>query len=158
MSKVAHSAGLWLKPALSYQFSRRSRQMLGGPPMHAICCRLFQSASSSSVSVFCTYSIADKSPASSLTMLCLETQTVRRPCLTTFSSQSQRRSPLEPSQSSHDKSVALGKLSGKLSRTLTLRIWSSAVSICSSCCIFCLVTDWLFPFRSCMSDGGGKTP
>lgn len=83
-------------PSNSYQFSRRSRQMLGGPPMHAICCRLFQSASSSSVSVFCTYSIADKSPASSLTMLCLETQTVRRhfrrPHLTTFSSQSQRRS------------------------------------------------------------------
>ena len=60
--------------SLSYQFSSRSKQMLGGPPMQAICCRLFQSANSSSVRVFCTYSIADKSPASSLTMLWLETK------------------------------------------------------------------------------------
>lgn len=36
--------------------------------MHAICCLLFQSASSSSASVFCTYSMADRSPASSLTI------------------------------------------------------------------------------------------
>lgn len=41
--------------------------------------------------------------------------------------------------------------SGGPAAPLTLRIWSSAVSICSSCCIFCRVTDWLFPFRSCMS-------
>lgn len=70
--------------------------MLGGPPMQAICCRLFQSASSSSVRVFCTYSIADKSAASSLTMLWVETKTkVRkhflRPSLTTCCGQFQRR-------------------------------------------------------------------
>lgn len=59
-------------PASSHQFSRRSRQILGGPPMQAICCRLFQSASSSSASIFCTYSMADSSPASSLTMPCQE--------------------------------------------------------------------------------------
>lgn len=37
-----------------YHVSRRSRQMFGGPPIQAICCRLFQSASSSSVKFFCT--------------------------------------------------------------------------------------------------------
>ena len=80
--------------------------MLGGPPMHAICCRLFQSASSSSVRVFCTYSIADKSPANSLTMLWLETKSkVRKHCLalflTTGFSQFQRRN------SSKNKQVLL---------------------------------------------------
>ena len=57
-------------PASSYQFSSRSKQIFGGPPMQAICCRLFQSASSSSASIFCTYSMADNSPASSLTIPC----------------------------------------------------------------------------------------
>lgn len=64
--------GLKTVPASSHQFSSRSRQILGGPPMQAICCRLFQSASSSSASIFCTYSMADNSPASSLTMPCHE--------------------------------------------------------------------------------------
>jgi len=54
----------------SYQFSSRSKQIFGGPPMQAICCRLFQSANSSSANIFCTYSMADSSPASSLTIPC----------------------------------------------------------------------------------------
>lgn len=72
--------------------------------MQAICCRLFQSASSSSVRVFCTYSIADKSPANSLTMLWLETKTKSeniyflRQSLTTCYSQFYRRNLLETRQ------------------------------------------------------------
>lgn len=61
-------------PASSYQFSSRSKQIFGGPPMQAICCRLFQSANSSSASIFCTYSMADSSPASSLTIPCQKRQ------------------------------------------------------------------------------------
>ncbi len=53
-----------------YHVSKRSRQMFGGPPMQAICCLLFQSASSSSVRFFCTKSMADSSPAISVTICC----------------------------------------------------------------------------------------
>ena len=167
------STALWKErgnfSSLSYQFSSRSRQMLGGPPMQAICCRLFQSANSSSVRVFCTYSIADKSPASSLTMLWLKTkkqsqktfpQTVsnHRPSLF---GQFQRKNWLGnrqvlPGDAQFPKVSEPG--TGRGSTALTRRIWSRAVSICSSCCIFCLVTDWLFPFRSCMSEKEGEPP
>lgn len=163
--------GLKTVPASSHQFSSRSRQILGGPPMQAICCRLFQSASSSSASIFCTYSMADNSPASSLTMPCHERKQNLQHAVT---------SPTEP-QVSHSQArkkslrallaalllvLAMQELpnsdpeEGRSAPRgiwrascppLTLRIWSSAVSICSSCCIFCRVTDWLFPFRSCMS-------
>lgn len=44
--------------------------MLGGPPMQAICCLLFQSASSSSVRFFCTKSMACSKPAMSVTICC----------------------------------------------------------------------------------------
>lgn len=46
--------------------------MLGGPPIQAICCRLFQSASSSFVKFFCTQSMAVSKPPISVT-ICYKT-------------------------------------------------------------------------------------
>jgi len=141
--------------------------------MQAICCRLFQSASSSSASIFCTYSMADSSPASSLTIPC---QKESKTCnILRLPPRSARFTLMDKQEAAWGcvPSAALG--SGRAedqaqprqgaplhpggpaaSCTHTLRIWSSAVSICSSCCIFWRVTDWLFPFRSCISAQRGE--
>lgn len=139
--------------------------------MQAICCRLFQSASSSSASIFCTYSMADSRPASSLTIPCQKgKQTFSSPLTSSktcrFHPQEKRSCPRLHFQgcSRHQgrphapiKAFLCPGGSRGPGAGRTLRIWSSAVSICSSCCIFCRVTDWLLPFRSCMSaQRGGK--
>lgn len=42
----------------AYQFCSWSRQALGGPPMHAVCCLRFHSTSSSLIRAVCVCSVA----------------------------------------------------------------------------------------------------
>lgn len=134
--------------------------------MQAICCRLFQSASSSSASIFCTYSMADSSPASSLTMPCqMRKQNLHHPLRSasfTFTEKKEAAQGCVPSSALGSGHAGTpephpgGTQGCEAAAERTLRIWSSAVSICSSCCIFCRVTAWLLPFRSCMSVQRGE--